>query len=73
MQATHQSAAQRISRVLLHHAVCVTMVVDFWVTYIQTINQTKIDVVEWALNELTAEPVDKNLLAERFAALNKRR
>ena len=49
------------------------MVVDFWVTYIQTINQTKIDVVEWALNELTAEPVDKNLLAERFAALNKRR
>jgi hypothetical protein len=40
---------------------------------IQAINQVKIDAVKWALNELTAEPVDKNLLAERFAALEKRR
>jgi hypothetical protein len=40
---------------------------------IQTINQTKIDAVEWALNDLTAEPVDKNLMAERLAAWRKRR
>jgi hypothetical protein len=34
---------------------------------IQTINQVKIAAVERALNELTAEPVDKNLMAERLA------
>jgi hypothetical protein len=39
----------------------------------RTINQVKIDAVEWALNEITAEPVDKNLMAERLAALEKRR
>ena len=40
---------------------------------IQTINETKIAAVEWALNELTAEPVDDSLMAERMAAFLKPR
>jgi hypothetical protein len=40
---------------------------------IQTINETKIDAVERALNELTAEPVDDSLMAERMAAFLKPR
>jgi hypothetical protein len=39
----------------------------------QTINETKIAAVEQALNELTAEPVDESLMAERMAAFLKPR
>jgi hypothetical protein len=38
---------------------------------IQTINETKIAAVERALDELTTEPVDDSLMAERMAAFLK--
>lgn len=40
---------------------------------IQTINETKIAAVERALDELTSEPVDDSLMAERLAVFFKRR
>ncbi len=40
---------------------------------IQTINETKIAAVERALDELTSEPVDDSLMAERMAAFLKSR
>jgi hypothetical protein len=40
---------------------------------IQTINETKIAAVERALDELTTEPVDDSLMAERLAVFFKRR
>jgi hypothetical protein len=49
---------QRISHVLLHHAVCVTMVVDFWATYKQLI-RLKLMLLNGRLTTLQLSPWTK--------------